>query len=93
MCGELHCCKQMHAALEDELILFDERYDDYVIPVRASEGASIVQRIDYCPWCGVKLPDSLRSKWFDELEAMGIDPMHDAIPLQYKSGAWKSKSR
>lgn len=43
----------------------------------------------YCPWCGDKLPPSQRDRWFDELEARGIDPNVDPIPPEFQSGEWR----
>jgi hypothetical protein len=30
----------------------------------------VFQDIYYCPWCGTKLPSSLREEWFNYLESM-----------------------
>ncbi|GKS96693.1 hypothetical protein [Acidovorax sp. SUPP2825] len=45
------------------------------------------QAIDYCPWCGEKLPPSLRAAWFDVLDRIGLEP-EDNIPLEMQSEAW-----
>ena len=29
--------------------------------------------INFCPWCGTQLPESLRDRWFEELELLGKD--------------------
>ena len=29
--------------------------------------------MEYCPWCGAKLPGSLRDEYFAILEKLGID--------------------
>ncbi|HEX8214122.1 MAG TPA: hypothetical protein VF582_01475 [Allosphingosinicella sp.] len=50
---------------------------------------SAKQQLFYCPWCGERLPPSQRDRWFEELEALGIDPGSDAIPEDYQSGAWR----
>ncbi|WP_414642019.1 DUF6980 family protein [Actinocrinis sp.] len=50
-------------------------------------GASVIL-IDFCPWCGERLPKSQRERWFEELESRGIDPWTDRIPDQYQDGRW-----
>ena len=46
--------------------------------------------IAFCPWCGQKLPDSLRDDWFDKLEQLGIDPYGDKIPAELTDERWYS---
>lgn len=45
--------------------------------------------IDFCPFCGTKLPESKRDLWFERLEAMGIDPWDaDSRPKEYQTDEW-----
>ena len=45
--------------------------------------------INFCPFCGTKLPESKRDLWFDTLESMGFDdPITQDIPHSFKSNAW-----
>ena len=45
--------------------------------------------IAFCPWCGAKLPESLRERWFAELQALGFDdPSEQDIPERYRGDAW-----
>ncbi|YCA17088.1 hypothetical protein M1D72_05965 [Vibrio sp. AK197] len=45
--------------------------------------------INYCPWCGVKLPESKRDLWFDTLEKLGFDdPTEQDIPEEFNTGKW-----
>lgn len=96
-----HCCGQMRLAVEerceqhpnrydcpDALVDYVEKFDEYGLIVH--DGGSSYVVIDYCPWCGAKLPESKRDEWFDRLEAMGLDPGIDdeEIPPEYQSGAW-----
>jgi hypothetical protein len=71
----------------DIILVHDERFDEYGIPVR--DGGSSMIVIGYCPWCGVKLPESQRDRWFAEIEALGIDPWSDEIPEPYRTNAWR----
>ncbi|HEY1189121.1 MAG TPA: hypothetical protein VGE74_15815 [Gemmata sp.] len=44
--------------------------------------------IRFCPWCGTRLPASLRDEWFAELERHGIDPSAGEVPAAFRSSAW-----
>lgn len=66
---------------------YDVRFDSYDLQV----DEDVSQQIYFCPWCGEKLPDSQRSRWFDELETLGLDPFYDAYPDRYRTGEWRTK--
>ena len=83
------CCKTMEKMISDGIVVRDLRYDTYSLLVRQNVDHRIVQDMFFCPWCSLQLPPSLRSLWFDELEAMGIDPMKDEIPQEYQTGEWR----
>jgi hypothetical protein len=66
-----HCCERMEAGLTfecsqhadafdcpDSLVCYSERSDEYGLIVHDGGASYIV--IGYCPWCGVKLPESKR---------------------------------
>ncbi len=63
---------------------YDDRFDIYWVKAGGAK-----QQLFYCPWCGEKLPESQRRRWFDELDERGIDPADDDFPDEYKSGAWR----
>lgn len=44
--------------------------------------------IEYCPFCGEKLPDSLRNEWFDRLDELGLEPDDDDVPFAMRSDRW-----
>lgn len=56
--------------------------------------SNAVQRIDCCPWCSKKLPESLRDKWFEFLEKeYSLDDPHreeqeKLIPEEFKTDEW-----
>jgi hypothetical protein len=52
------------------------------------DGGTSFAVIRHCPWCGAQLPTSLRSRWFEEIRARGLEPGDDAIPAEYLSSAW-----
>ena len=49
-----------------------------------------MQVISFCPWCGAKLPNSLRDKWFDIVfDDLGFDaPDSPGIPSEMHSDEW-----
>lgn len=63
---------------------YDARFDVYWV---LAGGAK--QQLFYCPWCGDQLPPSQRDRWFDELDALGIDPDQEVVPERYRSGVWR----
>ena len=95
-----HCCDQMRDCIEfkcelhvdpyecpDSLVIYIEKFDEYGLIVH--DGGTSFVCISYCPWCGIKLPESKRDRWFDELERMGYsDPTEQNIPTRYQSGEW-----
>jgi hypothetical protein len=48
--------------------------------------------IEFCPWCGTKLPSSLRMPWFERIDELGIDEAKDPIPEELQTEAWYLKS-
>jgi hypothetical protein len=96
----LHCCERMVAQVEmvceahpnpldcpDALVSYSDKFDEYGLIVHDGGSSSI--QIPFCPFCGAKLPESKRDRWFDELESLGFsEPMEDDIPEQYKTSAW-----
>ena len=92
------CCAPMRIMLggDEYPVAYDPRFREYGILVfdgsnLASPGQSHVQ-MAYCPWCGRKLPPSLRDVWFDTLQRMGVEPdllaENPAIPDEFRSDAW-----
>ena len=67
---------------------YDSRFDEYRVPAGSAE-----QCLFYCPWCGEKLPASKRDDWFDAVAALGLDPLHDEVPKQFRSGAWREAKK
>jgi len=64
-------------------------FNEYGLIVHDGGSSSIT--IEFCPWCGTQLPESLRDRWFDELEALGFDnPFEQDIPKKYKTNEWYS---
>lgn len=95
-----HCCQRMDISVNytcdhghekwecaDSLISYDEVFDEYGLIIH--DGGTSLILINYCPWCGQKLPDSKRDKWFNELEKIGfLEPTEEDIPPEYRSCDW-----
>ena len=98
---DTYCCEMMkrNAACEtdafrkDKTIFYSKRFDEYMIPL-SEDGVSGIC-IAYCPWCGKKLPESKRERWFEELEAMGIEFSlldTEQVPPDYLDDSWWRRS-
>ena len=94
----LHCCEQMNNHItcnndnfedSNKLIYYSEIFDEYGIIIHDGGSSSLL--INYCPWCGKKIPNSRRGDWFDALEKLGFDdPFNQKIPEKYNSSEWRS---
>ncbi|MGB0684348.1 MAG: DUF6980 family protein [Magnetovibrionaceae bacterium] len=42
----------------------------------------------YCPWCGEKLPRSVRPEWEEQMRARGVDPESEEIPADLNTDTW-----
>lgn len=73
-----------HPQNDWETIRYDARYDVHWIRAGGSK-----QQLFFCPYCGERLPPSQRDRWFDALEALGIDPNVHDVPEPFQSGAWR----
>ena len=92
-----YCCEDMKENVsivvsgenqnEGKAIGYSARFNEYGLICRDRKTMLL---ISYCPWCGKKLPGSLREKWFDELASLGFtSPLFDEkIPKQYMSEKW-----
>ncbi|MDR3550584.1 MAG: hypothetical protein P4L31_04165 [Candidatus Babeliales bacterium] len=98
------CCLSMQDALEqadDSPLTYSPDHRSYTISApRALVKKNIVwlgYRVDFCPFCGTKLPKDLTEKWWDILEKeYGIDDPYDdkqkkLIPEEFKTDEWWKK--
>jgi hypothetical protein len=83
-----HSCAQMEYAVESEEIPVDYNPKFREYGIRVLDGGSSVIQLTFCPWCGQRLPDSLRMLWFEELEKRGIDPIEDDVPPEFSDDRW-----
>jgi uncharacterized protein DUF6980 len=70
----------------DALISFIAKWREYGLIIHDGGSSSII--ISYCPWCGTRLPESQRDRWFGEMERRGIDPMSGNIPAEFRDDQW-----
>lgn len=86
-----HCCDAMKYAVEEHghSLEYAARYREYIIRDQGSDSCIIAR---YCFNCGMKLPASLRSEWFDILEKeYGLSsPSCDLrkVPKKFRSDQW-----
>lgn len=91
-----HCCKQMYDSLVDTRIPigYSPLIREYYIQLKQQ---STVQPISFCPWCGKKLPASLREEYFKSLEkehhiSQNINEENiKNFPKDFQSDAWWKK--
>jgi hypothetical protein len=83
-----HVCDEHGTADDcpDKLVGLSLRFQEYGLLVHDGPEPSAVL-IDYCPWCGTRLPESQRDRWFDELERRGLDNPDDA-PADMQTESW-----
>jgi len=83
-----------HACV-DALISFTSKFQEYALIIHDGD-PSIVDDgstsggvvISYCPWCGARLPESQRDRWFQEMERRGIEPWTGDIPAEFQDDRW-----
>lgn len=83
-----HHCDEMSCRLGggEVAIVYLPKFREYGI--RIQDGGTSFQRIQYCPWCGRTLPPSLRNRWFEELDRLGLEPESPDLPECYRTSAW-----
>lgn len=71
----------------DVVVIYNAVLDEFGMPIR--DGGISVMSMQYCPWCGAKLPESKRDLWFETLAELGFDdPADQSIPAEFCSDRW-----
>jgi len=85
------CCDRMESAIRDPdiPIIYTGKFNEYGVQILDGGTSSLL--LEFCPFCGQKLPQSLRDSWFDELERRGIDPIEGNIPAECTDNRWYTK--
>jgi hypothetical protein len=63
---------------------YDPRWREYTIAY-LSDGS--VQHIEWCPFCGSRLPPSLGDAWLARRDELGIEP-GDEVPPDMRDDRW-----
>jgi hypothetical protein len=89
-----YCCLTMDAGLSKEgaILYYDAQYREYGIDLLSRGG----MLIDYCMFCGKKLPISVRRQWFDILEQeYGLESPAEEdrkrVPQEFWTDEWWKK--
>lgn len=92
-----HCCLDMAWFISEPVewesqgpnpvILYSASHREYRIDISHRGKSSTL--IQYCPWCGKKLPSSLTDKWYETLNELGFaDPGEQEIPEKFNLDLW-----
>jgi hypothetical protein len=91
-----HCCNQMNNFLDEKKVCvgYDPTIREYYINLN---GSNAIQIIQFCPWCGEKLPKNLSKEYFRILKKtynikhmLGIMD-NPNIPEEFKTDEWWKK--
>jgi hypothetical protein len=82
------CCDRMRDAVNNPEIpiVYTPKFREF--GVRVLDGGTSTIELLYCPWCGQKLPSSLRDRWFEELDRLGFDPIAEDVPAEFRDSRW-----
>ncbi len=80
----------MNDFLEDKRlpVLYFPKYREYNLTLINSNA---VQGINFCPWCGKKLPKDLRDIYYDILESEYSNLDDENIPAEFHNEEWWKK--
>lgn len=87
-----HSCDRCEpGSCPDQLVVYLARFHEYGLPVRDEPRPTSFVTIQWCPWCGTRLPESVRDAWFDELARRGLDIVYDEIPEDMTTDEWLNR--
>lgn len=77
----------------DVVLVYSPTFREWGIPVRNQPRfrADCQITVSHCPWCGVELPRSLRTEYFERMDELGVDDAlcsNRGVPVPYRSDAW-----
>ncbi len=83
-----HCCEQMAMLLNEQkvAITYTPHFREYAILLIGNGDVS--QSVKFCPWCGQRLPESLRETWFDKIWGLGLETEDPEIPAELRTDEW-----
>jgi hypothetical protein len=82
-----HACVEMRRFVTDPRVPvgYEPRFREYSIALLESDAH---QLIHFCPWCGAELPESVRERFFDEMDRLGIDYPDEEPPPRFGTDTW-----
>lgn len=92
-----HCCSDMEDILQipEAEVKYLSQFREYILESRVDK--PICLALNYCPWCGSRLPSSLRDIFFDTLEKecnLNLDILHlYQAPDEFQSDQWWKKRK
>lgn len=99
-----YCCKKMEGVLEEHntplrYVPYTRKYYMEYFPSKQPRTNDVIvaETLYYCPWCGIKLPESLKKAWSEIVkEKFGVTDTLDreqlkTIPQEYMSEEWWKK--
>jgi hypothetical protein len=88
---EKHAASAMPGIVARSAILcYSPADDEYGIMVH--DGGDSYVTIQFCPWCGARLPASKFAQRLEALESLGFDEWDSPdIPDDYKTDGWWSR--
>nr|WP_148256803.1 hypothetical protein [Kribbella flavida] len=74
--------------VDDIPVFYRPRFRTWVL--EQQDGLNTRWRLEYCPWCGVKLPSSLSEEWMTEMNRRGFGPraQDDDLPADLLDDRW-----
>jgi len=92
------CCFDMDSMLENQDDLYNIKYNSKIREYYLeSLPGPYIMTIQFCPWCGLKLPRGLRDDWFDILEQEyslddpGWPEQLAKVPAEFLTDEWWKK--
>ena len=75
-----------HLAAGEVGLVYIPKFREYGLEYR--DGGTSFRVLTFCPWCGRRLAESLRDRWFELLQARGIEPDDPEIPQEFRTAEW-----
>ncbi len=87
----IHCCHEhdRHLKEGEVALIYIEEFREYGIKIL--DGGTSFQEIRFCPWCGARLPVSLRDEWYRRIEVLGKEPEDELPPSMHSDEWWRSE--
>lgn len=82
-----HACETMRRAIDEQSMHlgYNAAFREYSIEYVNSAS---LQTLLFCPFCGARLPGSVRTEWFERVWAMGLEPEDPRVPEAMRSDQW-----